>query len=338
MKERIHHYPQQFFSVARFLEVVQHGFASDMHDPKTCTLSMRGTYYRTDLVYRLLREDVLVFDQTMHFDETECNCVAAEEDGDFYLFKYVYEANKPLRLEQGNSDFAISEGFLGICSNFGNHNLWVPAGFDGKMLQILIERSFLEEFVQLDSFRRTSLKNLLFNKSSEILTINFLPQFLKRRLDKLVSLLYLPTDTPFDKLNMLTAVTDLLRNFLGLYVHQEDGDDAGRPADINSILVEIVRHLDNNLHLPFPGMGYLAKYFGISVSTLKRHFSTKYKVTPHGYFRNLQMQEARRLLKKTTIPITEIGYKMGFDSPGNFTRVFKKVYDVSPTFYRKDEM
>lgn len=336
MKEKVHHYPQRFFSVARFLEMVQHDFAKDTHDPAACILSMEDSYYRTVLVYRLLREDVLVFDQDMYFEETECNYVASDPESDFYLFKYVYEASRPLRIEHQQTSFCITEGFLGICNNFGSHKLWVPAGFEGKMLQILIERSFLEEFVHLDSFRKTPLEDVLFNKSGEMLTIDFLPQFLKRRLDKLVSLLHLPTNRPFDKLNMLAAVAGLLENFFGLYLHEKQQEEEGSPLEINAILSRIAGYLKQNLHLPFPGMDYLAKYFGISISTLKRHFVTQYKVTPHGYFRNLQMEEAKRLLERTTIPITEIGYKMGFDSPGNFTRVFKKVHERCPTSYRRN--
>ncbi|WP_164887599.1 helix-turn-helix domain-containing protein [Paenirhodobacter populi] len=40
---------------------------------------------------------------------------------------------------------------------------------------------------------------------------------------------------------------------------------------------------------------------------------------------------ARRLLRETAIPIGEIGYRVGFRHPANFTLAYQRSYGTSPT-------
>jgi AraC-like DNA-binding protein len=45
------------------------------------------------------------------------------------------------------------------------------------------------------------------------------------------------------------------------------------------------------------------------------------------------MKRASQLLKQNKLPISEIAYMVGFDSPNYFSKVFRKYYDISPTDY-----
>ena len=52
---------------------------------------------------------------------------------------------------------------------------------------------------------------------------------------------------------------------------------------------------------------------------------------------NLRMMKAEEILMKTDKNITEISMELGFTSPSNFTRSFKKFTGLSPSEYRKKE-
>ena len=44
---------------------------------------------------------------------------------------------------------------------------------------------------------------------------------------------------------------------------------------------------------------------------------------------------ASHLLMTTNVPISEIGYQLGYESASYFTKIFKEVFGISPQEYRK---
>ena len=53
------------------------------------------------------------------------------------------------------------------------------------------------------------------------------------------------------------------------------------------------------------------------------------------YILHARMEEAKRLLEKTSFKIYEITEKVGYQSPQHFIRRFKKYYGVTPDIFRK---
>lgn len=50
------------------------------------------------------------------------------------------------------------------------------------------------------------------------------------------------------------------------------------------------------------------------------------------------MQQARRLLRFTSLPVTEIGYELGFKDPAYFARFFRRYADLTATEYRQKHL
>ena len=50
--------------------------------------------------------------------------------------------------------------------------------------------------------------------------------------------------------------------------------------------------------------------------------------------RKLRLAKARELLSTTDKSISEIAYEVGFSAPAYFTRVFREMYDESPSEMR----
>jgi two-component system response regulator YesN len=79
----------------------------------------------------------------------------------------------------------------------------------------------------------------------------------------------------------------------------------------------------------------VAQQLFISPYYLSHLFSEELKVTFHEYLTRIRMDEAKRLLSDRSLTIMEISFRVGYDDPNYFSKVFKKNIGVSPTQYRK---
>lgn len=70
------------------------------------------------------------------------------------------------------------------------------------------------------------------------------------------------------------------------------------------------------------------------------HFARIFKhfthTSPHQYLLQYRISHAEYLLKNSTLPVTEIGYLSGFNSPDHFSASFSKRNGVSPITFREN--
>jgi len=66
----------------------------------------------------------------------------------------------------------------------------------------------------------------------------------------------------------------------------------------------------------------------------KQHFGE----TPHQYLMRLRLQRACTLLKHTEMPVTEICFRVGFESLGSFSWLFRRRLGLSPSEYRASDL
>jgi AraC family transcriptional regulator len=66
-----------------------------------------------------------------------------------------------------------------------------------------------------------------------------------------------------------------------------------------------------------------------------RVFEEATQISPGRFLAALRMQQAKRLLLETSIPVTTICFAVGYNSLGTFTRLFTDCVGVSPSSYRK---
>ena len=79
----------------------------------------------------------------------------------------------------------------------------------------------------------------------------------------------------------------------------------------------------------------LAKSCGVSYSTLRTAFRAETGTTLGQYHLGLRLEEARRLLVQTDLPITEIAERTGFCNQKHFSALFKRKLEVTPFAYRR---
>ncbi len=80
----------------------------------------------------------------------------------------------------------------------------------------------------------------------------------------------------------------------------------------------------------------LARHLGVSLSTLRRRFRKHLGISPAQYLLRIRMNEAKRLLGKTMVPIKEIAARCGYGSAIAFHRAFRESTGITPRVFRLD--
>lgn len=78
----------------------------------------------------------------------------------------------------------------------------------------------------------------------------------------------------------------------------------------------------------------LAEYSSLSESHICHLFKKEFGITVHNYIQKEKITVACNLLKHTQRSVSDISNYMGFQTPSNFTEVFRKWMKMTPTAYR----
>lgn len=81
----------------------------------------------------------------------------------------------------------------------------------------------------------------------------------------------------------------------------------------------------------------LAARLDMSPGHLTRLFRATFDATPVKYITRLRIEEAKRLLLATNMPLVEIALSVGFDSQAYFTSVFRKQTGTTPGAFRRGQ-
>jgi AraC-like DNA-binding protein len=74
----------------------------------------------------------------------------------------------------------------------------------------------------------------------------------------------------------------------------------------------------------------LAERVNMSVSSLHHHFKSVTAMTPMQYQKQLRLQEARRLMLGEQLDVGTAGYRVGYQSPSQFSREYSRLYGLPP--------
>ncbi|ARN81341.1 AraC family transcriptional regulator [Methylocystis bryophila] len=73
----------------------------------------------------------------------------------------------------------------------------------------------------------------------------------------------------------------------------------------------------------------LAALANMSVPSFHRHFKAVTTLTPIQFQKRIRLQEARRLMLAEG-PVASVGYAIGYESPAQFTRDYRRMFGVPP--------
>ncbi|PKI17056.1 helix-turn-helix domain-containing protein [Colwellia sp. 12G3] len=98
-----------------------------------------------------------------------------------------------------------------------------------------------------------------------------------------------------------------------------------------------VQYIRDNFHMEL-SIEKLAQVAYLSVSALERRFKKYLAKTPKQFIRQVRLDNARRLLVETKLPIAQIAYQSGFSDHSYFSRHFKLMFDELPSELRQQRL
>ncbi len=136
-------------------------------------------------------------------------------------------------------------------------------------------------------------------------------------------------NSPFFKLTVESITHSVLALFLDtLEQRHVDSQDNHYPDEfINKMLNS--RSLFTNFKTP-PSLEVLSKFVGMGRSQTNELFKLVFGKTPHQFFTDLRMSEAKNLIVNGKHTITEIAVFLGFASQSHFSKAFKGYYGILP--------
>jgi AraC-like DNA-binding protein len=75
----------------------------------------------------------------------------------------------------------------------------------------------------------------------------------------------------------------------------------------------------------------VAQLSGMSVSAFHRNFQAVTAMTPIQFQKHIRLQAARLLLANRPNDITGVGHRVGYDSPSQFSREYRRQFGALPS-------
>ncbi len=74
---------------------------------------------------------------------------------------------------------------------------------------------------------------------------------------------------------------------------------------------------------------------GVAERTFKRRFKAATGYAPIDYVQRLRVEDAKRRLERTDAPIDDISWRVGYEDPAFFRRLFRRTTGLAPGAYRR---
>ena len=92
---------------------------------------------------------------------------------------------------------------------------------------------------------------------------------------------------------------------------------------------DVIGHIMNNFDRSFR-IEDLAEIANMSVPSLHRHFKEVTAMSPIQFQKQLRLQEARRLLLAESTDAADVAFRIGYESPSQFSREYSRMFGLPP--------
>lgn len=146
---------------------------------------------------------------------------------------------------------------------------------------------------------------------------------------------------PFHTANLKLRITKLLeyrQKLLELFSSDRNTDtliESELATGDKEFLLNLVKIIEENIGEEELSAVFLEKKFSMSKMQLYRKLKTLTGMTPGEFIKHFRLKQAANLLVSTSLNVTEIFYRTGFNNQSYFFREFKKRYNCAPNEYRE---
>lgn len=130
-----------------------------------------------------------------------------------------------------------------------------------------------------------------------------------------------------------SLLVEIIRTVLGEHRVSEENERQMyvKMDEIRSILS---KHLESKL----PSLPALAKKVEVSESTLKRNFKYVFGTSIYEYYLQSKMEWARQLFHDKSLSVKEVAFRLGYEKPSSFIKIFKRIYHYPPGELRRRQL
>ena len=123
----------------------------------------------------------------------------------------------------------------------------------------------------------------------------------------------------------------ILRNYCTFCAKTQEYLGGLSPYQKQRAIDYIQAHLGREL-----GLTEVSQLVGLSQYHFVRQFKKSVGITPHQYVMQQRVEMAKRMLKRQTIPLSDIAFDCGFSNQSHLGRVFKRYTGTTPKRYQQE--
>jgi DNA-binding response OmpR family regulator len=143
---------------------------------------------------------------------------------------------------------------------------------------------------------------------------------------------------PFDARELRVRVKNLIELRRKLWEKFRQGSTVEpREIALTSIDVQFLERAMAVIEAHLPEPDFETEVFGKEIGLSRGHLNRKLRgltgQSTHYFIRTLRLKRAAQLLENHTGNVSEIAYQVGFNNLSHFARVFREMFDVSPSEY-----
>lgn len=233
----------------------------------------------------------------------------------YHWHQILFSAEGDGMLKYDNISMAIEEGSF----------FFLPAGYPHEYYSE--NKKWDVRWVAFDGYSANHILSLL-NMTKPTIIKPHESDTLQSILDKMY------TAQTSDKLYSDFVCSGLVYEYI-IEFHRHINDKANKVrSERSKLLLPVLNYIDENFRSDF-SLTVLAELAGVSPQHLCRIFKDAMNMRPGEYLTQKRLQESRRLLRISNLPISEIAMQSGFPDAGYFSTVFKKHQGMTPIEYKK---
>ncbi|MBZ9686745.1 AraC family transcriptional regulator [Clostridium estertheticum] len=291
---------------------------------------MDAIFFKTTIETVILIERII----TIHYFEFASDYVFKGEKHDFWELLYVDKGEveimadtKGYKLEQGDIVFHKPNEF---------HSVWANGTVAPNIVVVSFEcmsqsmKFFENKILKLSYMKKNRLAELV--KEAKAAYTNNLGRIYTKLIKRESS-----------TINENFGAEQLIKNYLEIFLIELVREDvsimnrerlsfATKERMEDDIVHNIIEYLKENVDKNF-GFNDICDTFAMGRTHLKTAFKKGTNQGVMAYFKNLKIEESKKMIREGKNNFTEISQKLGYDSLHYFSRSFKKSTNMTPSEY-----
>lgn len=268
---------------------------------------------------------------TMHYYEFDKHFNFPGESHDFWEMVYVDSGN--ILITAGKKEYTLRPGEI----IFHKPNEFHTISSDGKTPSNVFVISFV-----------TTSKSMIYFKNKKSMVPNNLKSYIKTIIYEGKKTFDLPFNNPELRELKLTEnplfggqqiIRTTLEQFLIIFIREQEHQEKNirifpdKESMDNHLVNAVISLLSENIYGKIT-VNEICKKLNYSKTYISKIFNKTCGCTIVEYYTQLKITEAKKLIRENTYSITEISNQLCFNDPHYFTRVFKKITNMSPREYQ----